>query len=155
VFCLLLFTDLLQEMKAASDMFQKVAADVSVACDVVDTLMASMTDKRNEDKCHDFVLSALDLANRRDLVANRRDLDCNILTRKRNDRICSALKDFVVTEAIGRNESSSETIKCFLCIEIFVPVLDKAISELTRRFCVATLETLHGVDAFVHLTSHF
>ena len=94
VFCLLLFTDLLQEMKAASDMFQKVAADVSVACDVVDTLMALMTHTRNEEKCHDFV-SALDLA-------NRLDLDCNILTRKRKGRISSALQDFVVTEAIGR-----------------------------------------------------
>ena len=111
VFCLLLFTDLLQEIKAASDMFQKVAADVSVACDVVDTLMASMKDRRNEEKYHDFVLSALD-------PANRLDLDCNILTRKRKGCINSALKFFVVTEAIGIDESSSETIECFLRIEI-------------------------------------
>ena len=63
-----------KEMKAASDMFQKVAADVSVACDLVDTLKASMTDRQNEEKCHHFVLAALDLTNRLDLY-------CNILTR--------------------------------------------------------------------------
>ena len=66
-------------------------------------------------------------------------MNCNILTRKRKGLISSALKDFVVTEAVGRDESLSKTIECFLRVEIFFPVLDKAIRELTRRFSVATL----------------
>ncbi len=66
---------------------------------------------------------------------------------KRRSRFPRALQiDMVVTESIGRNETSDD-VDLFLRNEIFYPVIDKAIIELNDRFSEENMQILRAFQA--------
>ena len=54
----------------------------------------------------------------------------------------------IVTESIGRIETCAE-LDAFLRIDIYLPVINKAINELNRRFSGENLAIFQGVGAFM------
>ena len=83
-----------------------------------------------------------------------------ITINQKRERTPVWLTDMVVTDAIGRNYVLSFSIRgiiifiafsvgVFLRIEIYLPVLDKASSELYRRFSGENQNILRAVEAFI------
>ena len=56
--------------------------------------------------------------------------------------------DMIVTESIGRIETCTE-LDAFLRIDIYLPVINKAINELNCRFSGENLAIFRGVGAFM------
>jgi len=60
----------------------------------------------------------------------------------------------IVTESIGRTETCDD-LDDFLRIDIYKPVIDKALSELNRRFSSDNLAVLQAVGALVRSSDNF
>jgi len=60
----------------------------------------------------------------------------------------------IVTESIGRTEACDD-LDDFLRIDTYKPVIDKALSELNRRFSSDNLAGLQAVGALVPSSDNF
>ena len=56
--CLHIFTDILREMKGASDKLQKTQLQISHAMDMINLLKVSLADKRTDDQCDTYITNA-------------------------------------------------------------------------------------------------
>ena len=141
VFCLCLFTDILKEMKKASDKLQTVQLNIVEACDLVLNCSQFIHDKRNEKDCDKYIVMSTKIVTTYNLSTN--------IMQKRKSTTPVWLTDMVVTDAIGRNEVLSTSVSDFLRTEIYLPVLDKASAELDRRFSRENQKILRAVEAFI------
>ena len=62
--------------------------------------------------------------------------------------------DMVVTESIGRNETSDD-VDVFLRSEIYYPVIDKAVTELNDRFSEENMKILRAFQALTLGSENF
>jgi hypothetical protein len=147
VFCLHVFCDLLREAKGASDSLQKVAIDLSISADLIQTCQSTLVAYRNEDKCSQYYDSAKSVCEMYDLplelsFCGSRGRSSNLM------RLSSALKDSVVTEPICRRSCLQPNPDSFRK-ELYYPILDSMIGEFSRRFSGDSINMLRAIGTLV------
>lgn len=127
-------------MKAASDSLQSVQLHASSACDLIKSCTDFLEEKQNDDACNLYIEQSR-------VLAITYNLSLDIV--KRKTRVPNRLQgDMIVTDPIGRTETCQD-VDSFLRIDIYKPVIAKALSELNRRFSSENLSILQAVGALV------
>ena len=99
-----------------------------------------LEEKQNDDACSIYIEKSRN-------VAHKFQLSTDIV--KRKTRVPSRLEgDMLVTECIGRTESC-QGVEAFLRIDIYKPVIAKALSEFNRGFSSGKVDVLQAVGAFI------
>jgi hAT family C-terminal dimerisation region len=146
VFCLEIFHVFLREMKSASDCLQSTQLNANIACDLITNCLDFLHEQRSETQCMQHVTTS------KNIVCTY-GLSSNIL--KRRSRFSRRFEvDMVVTESVGRNETSDD-VDVFLRSEIYYPVIDKAITELNDRFSEENMKILRALRALMPGTESF
>ena len=146
VFCLEIFNEFLKEMKSASDCLQSTQMNANIACDLITNCLDFFREKRNEADCMKHVIPSKD-------IVDEHGLSSNIM--RRRTRVPRRLEgDMVVTEGIGRNETSHD-VDVFLRNDIYYPVIDKAITELDARFSGDNMKILRALQALTAGSASF
>ena len=146
VFCLEIFNEFLKEMKSASDCLQSTQMNANIACDLITNCLDFFREKRNEADCMKHVIASKD-------IVDEHGLSSNIM--RRRTRVPRRLEgDMVVTEGIGRNETSHD-VDVFLRNDIYYPVIDKAITELDARFSGDNMKILRALQALTAGSASF
>ena len=122
-------------MKSASDCLQSTQLNANIACDLITNCLDFLREQRSETECMKYVTTS------KNIVCTY-GLSSNIL--KRRSRFSRRFEvDMVVTESIGRNETSDD-VDVFLRNEIYYPVIDKAVTELNDRFSEENMKILRA-----------
>ena len=146
VFCLEIFNEFLKEMKSASDCLQSTQMNANIACDLITNCLDFFREKRNEADCMKHVIASKG-------IVDEHGLSSNIM--RRRTRVPRRLEgDMVVTEGIGRNETSHD-VDVFLRNDIYYPVIDKAITELDARFSGDNMKILRALQALTAGSASF
>jgi len=85
VFCLLICEDLLSQMKCASDALQSVNMSITSACDLVNTCISEITERRCEEACNKYVAYAME-------ICEKYDLNTNVVQEKRKTKLSKRLQ---------------------------------------------------------------
>jgi len=85
VFCLLICDDLLSQMKCAFDALQSVNMSITSACDLVNTCISEITERRCEEACNKYVAYAME-------ICEKYDLNTNVVQEKRKTKLSKRLQ---------------------------------------------------------------
>lgn len=145
VFCLNVFHAFLLEMKTVTDYLQSTQLNAGVASDLITNCVDFFTAKRTEEECNKYFDESVH-------TAQELDLSVDVLPRqvRRKTRLPNRLQsDVVVTEPIAQGRSEAQTLGEFLRTEIYLPVIDTALSELQRRFSLENTAIFGAICALM------
>ncbi len=135
---LVLFEDIFRVTKFASDQLQSPNLDISSANDLIQSVITALSEKRSEEYWSDIQNRANELCGKVGLASGstpqRRDA-------QQRQRLYD--DDFIIEAPINRAHSSNDD----LLTDCFYQVVDRLVSELTRRFSKDADDVLTGVSA--------
>lgn len=143
IFCLHLFSDVLQDLKLVSDYLQKSDSDLSQACILVEALITTFDQMRSQGKFDAIMSEVKTIAEEHNLVD-----ESTLRRRKIPARFAQYATELQTSE--DERPSSDTDYK----IKVFFPVLDHVISELNQRFSDNS-EILLGIGALNPKCEHF
>ena len=148
LFHLCMFCAILKDLKVISDFLQNEDCDIGNACIIVQANTERLNDMRNSLK------EFQDLLTECKKLAMENGVDININT-PRVRRLPQHLYKYIVTEQLprasrGENLSNEEDLRQ----HIYIPILDRTISELNRRFTMNN-PILNGISALHPETQSF
>lgn len=140
IFCLCFFHNILTLFKGASDFLQKVTSDMSAANSLIKSIHVTVQNMRNDLKCFENIYKEAEQI----CVENNIHIESEKLQR-RNKKIPKKFEAFYFTENVRHLESESILERSDFRVKIFVPALDRILSELSNRFGNHS-EILSGID---------
>ena len=146
VLLLHLFCHLLGKIHGVSTQLQADSTDLTVAAELVQTLLTTLKDTRADGEFVDNIDS-----DARSLCAKCK-IDC-ILQRRRARRMPRRYDNSLTDESVG-HRTAIDTLEAFR-LHIYLPVIDCIIGELERRFSDSSLTVMLGVQALTPKHSSF
>ncbi|KAK0153219.1 Zinc finger MYM-type protein 1 [Merluccius polli] len=148
---LVTLSKLFGETKLLSDMLQSQTVDLARAVDLVNALVQTLKDHRQEsffDKLWDEALTICEHCDSAPSVA------------KRQTMLSSRLSGYCTLSTVGQREVERD--KAMFCTPFFYPVIDSMLKELNRRFFNTNCELMTSIqslnpqsDAFLKETNVF
>ena len=148
---LVTLSKLFGETKLLSDMLQSQTVDLARAVDLVNALVQTLKDHRQEsffDKLWDEALTICEHCDSAPSVA------------KRQTMLSTRLSGYCTLSTIGQREVERD--KAMFCTSFFYPVIDSMLKELNRRFSNTNCELMTSIqslnpqsDAFLKETNVF
>uniref|UniRef100_A0A3B1JLC4 HAT C-terminal dimerisation domain-containing protein n=1 Tax=Astyanax mexicanus TaxID=7994 RepID=A0A3B1JLC4_ASTMX len=136
----LLRHECLEKQKLLSDMLQSPSLDLSKAVDLVEALIQTLNDYRNESFFDSLWNEVLTTAEQCDTAVQP--------TAKRQKKLSSKLGGHCVLSTVGQKRSDSELEKESFRTGFFYPVLDHILTELNRRFSSRkNCDLMNGIQA--------
>lgn len=151
VFCLTVFHEVLREMKGATDCLQSSQLNAIAACDLVKNCMDFLQEQRTDMACTKYVEESK-------CIADKYNLSQQVLPRtaRRQTAVPSRLTtNMIVTEPISQGRSDARTLDDFLRVEIYFPIIDTALTELSRRFSNDNMVIMRAVCALTPGSADF
>uniref|UniRef100_A0A3B1JDS8 HAT C-terminal dimerisation domain-containing protein n=1 Tax=Astyanax mexicanus TaxID=7994 RepID=A0A3B1JDS8_ASTMX len=136
---LVTFCKVFGETKLLSDMLQSPSLDLSKAVDLVEALIQTLNDYRNESFFDSLWNEVLTTAEQCDTAVQP--------TAKRQKKLSSKLGGHCVLSTVGQKKSDSELEKESFRTGFFYPVLDHILTELNRRFSSRNCDLMNGIQA--------
>ncbi|XP_022529426.2 zinc finger MYM-type protein 1 isoform X1 [Astyanax mexicanus] len=136
---LVTFCKVFGETKLLSDMLQSPSLDLSKAVDLVEALIQTLNDYRNESFFDSLWNEVLTTAEQCDTAVQP--------TAKRQKKLSSKLGGHCVLSTVGQKRSDSELEKESFRTGFFYPVLDHILTELNRRFSSRNCDLMNGIQA--------
>ncbi len=153
IVCLVTLHKVFGEAKFLSDMLQSSSLDLSKAVDLVEALVQTLNDYRDESFFDDLWNEVLNTAEQCDTAIQP--------PAKRPKKLSSQFNADCVLSTVGQR-SDSEREKDSFRTTLFYPVLDQMLNELNRRFSSKNCEIMTGIqtlnptsDAFLKEKSLF
>ncbi len=134
---LVLFEDIFRVTKFASDQLQSPNLDISSANDLIQSVITALSEKRSEEYWSDIQNRANELCGKVGLASG------STPPQRRDARQSQRLNDFIIEAPINRAHSSNDDLRT----DCFYQVVDRLVSELTRRFSKDADDVLTGVSA--------
>ena len=148
---LVTLSKLFAETKLLSDMLQSQTVDLARAVDLVNALVQTLKDHRQEsffDKLWDEALTICEHCDSAPSVA------------KRQTMLSTRLSGYCTLSTVGQREVERD--KAMFCTSFFYPVIDSMLKELNRRFSNTNCELMTSIqslnpqsDAFLKETNVF
>lgn len=142
-------------LSKVSDSLQSRSMSMDSAFDLIRAVESKIKEMRNEQQCNSFAEAASEMCSGHDIVG----IDTSVPA-KRKRPMPEKLKEFVLTEnATGKEKESDHEnqpeIKHNVRTGIYFPVIDRALTELNKRFSSANLSVLSGISALSPTSEHF
>lgn len=143
VYNLLLFTNILQQMKNVCDQLQSKTLQLTSAFDLIDMVIKGLNNMRNDNECHKLMCHAKDICAKHDIPINVGAWN------KRRKKVPSHIAESIVTENVGLSDDQYVNEEDYLKNTIFYPSIDKAVVEIRNRFSDTNMEILSAINSFV------
>jgi len=143
---LVMFENLLQKVNIVSKQLQSSTCELSEAIDLVDCLKRDLRDARTNSETEGGIWSAI-WESAEQIIATH-DLSMEVPVRMRRQRTSGnrLLESAFVTSTTAGRRQVLQTKDDFR-VHLFIPVLDRMLSELQRRFADETCSIYHGISA--------
>ena len=143
-FCLLLVAvkEILMNCKAASDFLQNSENSLADAVDIVENMIEGIASLRKESCYAELKSKAEELCEENEIQAR---------APKRASRVPERFENEIIDSTIGMRAPPTDSFRT----AIFYPLIDRALSELNRRFSAENKEIMKGISALTPKSSLF